>query len=179
MAADFSAAKRYAQAAFDLATESGANYATWRSDLADIASVLAESQLADWFADRNIAVETRLAAVERILDVQPLALNLAKLLVQRSRTRDARAISDAFNRLADTHEGIVDAQVTTAVPMDGDQSARIEQQIASAVGKRIRLTTAVDPAILGGVVIRVGDQLVDGSVSGRLKSLKKQLEGAI
>jgi F-type H+-transporting ATPase subunit delta len=178
MAADFSAAKRYAQAAFDLASESG-SIATWRSDLGDIASVLTESQLADWFADRNVAVETREAAVQRILDVQPLALNLAKLLVQRSRTRDARAISDAFGRLADIHDGIVDAQVTTAVAIDAAQSARIEQQISTAVGKRIRLTTAVDPALLGGLVIRVGDQLVDGSLSGRLKTLKKQLEGAI
>lgn len=178
MAADSAAAKRYAQAAFDLAVESG-SVVTWRADLEDIATVLTDSQLAGWFADRNVALDERLKAVERILDVQPLALNLAKLLVQRYRSRDARAIGVAFAQLADTHEGIVDAQVTTAVPMDGDQTTRIEQQISSAVGKRIRLTTAVDPGILGGLVIRVGDELVDGSVRGRLKTLKKQLEGAI
>lgn len=178
MAADSAAAKRYAQAAFELAVESG-TIAEWRADLEDIASVLTDSQLAGWLADRNVPVEERLNAVQRILDVQPLALNLAKLLVQRFRSRDARAIVTSFAALADTHDGIVDAQVTTAVPIDGDQSLRIEQQISSAIGKRIRLTTAVDPAILGGLVIRVGDQLVDGSVRSRLKTLKKQLEGAI
>jgi len=177
MAADSAAAKRYAQAAFELAVESG-SIATWRSDLEDIASVLTDSQLAGWFADRNVALDERLKAIERILDVQPLALNFAKLLVQRFRPGDARAIVIAFERLADSHEGIVDARVTTAVPMEGDQATRIEQQISSAIGKRIRLTTAVDPSILGGLVIRVGDQLVDGSVRGRLKTLQKQLEGA-
>lgn len=178
MAADSAAAKRYAQAAFELAVETG-TIAQWRADLEDIASVLSDSQLADWLADRNVPVEERFTAVQRILDVQPMALNFAKLLVQRFRSRDARAIVSAFTRLADAHEGVVDALVTTAVPMDSAQSTRIEQQISSAIGKNVRLTTAVDPAILGGLVIRVGDQLVDGSVRGRLKTLQKQLEGAL
>ena len=178
MAVDSAAAKRYAQAAFELAVESG-TVAEWRADLEDIATVLTDSQIAQWLADRNVPIEERLAAVGRVLVVQPLALNLGKLLVQRFRSRDARAVAVAFAKLADAHEGIVDAEVTTAIPMDGEQLGRIEQSIASAIGKRVRLTTAINPAILGGLVIRVGDQLLDGSVRSRLTTLKKQLEGAI
>jgi F-type H+-transporting ATPase subunit delta len=178
MAADSAAAKRYAQAAFELAVESG-TIAQWRADLEDIASVLTESQVAGWLADRNVPEDQRLAAVDRILALSPMAINLAKLLVHRFRSQDARAVAQAFARLADAYEGIVDAEVTTAVPMEAAQLGHIEQQIASAMGKRVRLTTAVNPAILGGLVIRVGDQLLDGSIRSRLTTLKKQLEGAI
>lgn len=178
MAADSAAAKRYAQAAFDLAVESNA-VGAWRSDLEDIAQVLTDSGMANWLSSRNVLLAERLAAVEKVLDVQPLALNFAKLLVSRQRSLDARSIAKAFDGMADAYEGIVDAQITTAVPLEPAQQAALEQQIATAVGKRIRLTTAVEPGIVGGLVVRVGDQLIDGSVRAKLRNLRRQLEGAI
>lgn len=178
MAGDSAAAKRYAQAAFDLAVETN-SVSAWRSDLEDIATVLTDSGLAEWFADTKVAPEERQAAIDRVLDIQPLAKNFAKLIVTRGRSSDARGIAAAFSRMADAHEGIVDAVVTTAVPLEGGQAAAIEQQIAGAVGKRIRLSTNVDPSLVGGLVVRVGDQLIDGSVKTKLKLLRKQLEGAI
>lgn len=178
MAADSAAAKRYAQAAFDLAVESNA-VGAWRSDLEDIAQVLTDSGMADWLASRNVLLAERLAAIDKVLDVQPLALNFAKLLVSRQRSLDARSIVKAFDGMADAYEGIIDAQITTAVPLEAAQKAALEQQIASAVGKRIRLTTAVEPGIVGGLVVRVGDQLIDGSVRAKLRNLRRQLEGAI
>ena len=129
MAADSAAAKRYAQAAFELAVESG-TIAEWRTDLDDIASVLTDSGLAALACRSHVPVEERQNAVQRILDVQPLALNLAKLLVQRFRSRDARAIvtrsppggrARRNRRCTGDHGG----------PIDGDQSLRIEQQISS------------------------------------------------
>src|SRR3990172_7135686 len=114
--ADLSAARRYAQAAFGIARDAGA-IATWREDLNDVASVLAESGLAPILSDTRVPVEQRLAMVERTLDVSPLALNLAKLLVSKARAGEARAVADAFGRLADDHEGIAHAEVTTAVEL--------------------------------------------------------------
>lgn len=178
MAADSAAAKRYAQAAFDLAVEGNAVTA-WRSDIEDIAQVLADSGLAGWLADANVPLEERLAAVERVLVLQPLAMNFAKLLVTRQRAGEARSIATAFNALADAHEGVEDAVITTAVPLDAAQQETIEKQIAAAIGKRIRLTTRVDPTLVGGLVIRVGDQLIDGSIRAKLRIMRRQLEGAI
>lgn len=178
MAADSAAAKRYAQAAFGLAVENNA-VGAWRSDLEDIAQVLTDSGMAEWVASRNVTLAERLAAIDKVLDVQPLALNFAKLLVSRQRSLMARPIAKAFDEMADAYEGIVDAQITTAVPLEEAQKAALEQQIASAIGKRIRLTSAVEPGIVGGLIVRVGDQLIDGSVRAKLRNLRRQLEGAI
>jgi F-type H+-transporting ATPase subunit delta len=175
--ADLQAAKRYAQAAFAIALESG-TIASWRTDLGDIAAVLAESDAAGSFADGRIPLQQRLAMVERVLDVQPLALNLAKLLVSKGRSADARAVADAFGRMADEQEGIVHARITAAVDLSPQQVAGIEQRLSSSLGRRVQVTPAVDPGIVGGLVVRVGDRMVDGSVRTRLKRLRRELEGA-
>lgn len=175
--ADVQAGKRYAQAAFSLATESG-TVARWRSDLGDVAAILAESGLAPVLADRRIPLDQRLAMVERALDVQPLALNLAKLLVSKGRSLDARAVADAFGRLADEQEGLAHAQVVAAVEIGAQQLAGIEQRLSASLGKRVQATATVDPSILGGIVVRIGDRLIDGSVRTRLKQLRRELQGA-
>ena len=174
--ADLQAAKRYAQAAFQIAQEQG-SIPGWRADLVDVASVLAESQAAPVLADARISVEERLAMVDRALDVSPLARNLAKLLVQKGRSYEARAVSDAFNRMADEAEGIAHARITTAVGLTSDQVGAIEQQLGASLDKRVHAVATVDPAIVGGVVVQVGDRLVDGSVRTRLQRLRRELEG--
>ena len=171
--ADLQAARRYAQAAFELARESG-DIDRWRADLGDIAEVLAESGAASVLADGRLPLESRYAMVDRVLDVQPLAINMAKLLISKGRSYDARAVSDAFNRFADEHQGIEHAQITTAVELTPAQVEAIEQR-----GKRVTATAVVNPAIIGGAVLRVGDRIVDGSVRTRLRQLRRQLEGAI
>jgi len=175
--ADVQAGKRYAQAAFELALRTG-DLARWRADLDDVASVLAESAAAPILADARVPLAQRLTMVERMLDIQPLAVNLAKLLVAKGRAADARAVANAFNRLADEHEGIAHASITTAVPLEADQLAVMETTLGAALGKRVLATATVDPGILGGVVVRVGDRLVDGSVKTRLRRLRLNLEGA-
>lgn len=168
--------KRYAQAAFAIALEQG-TIDRWRSDLGDVASVLAESAAASAFTDERVPLERRLALVERVLDIQPLALNLAKLLVQKGRAADATAVATAFAQMADEHAGIAHAEVTTAVALDPAQLAAIEQRLSTSLGKRVQATAGVNPAILGGVIVRVGDRLLDGSVATRLKRLRRDLEG--
>jgi F-type H+-transporting ATPase subunit delta len=175
--ADLQAAKRYAQAAFDIAVEANA-VAQWRVDLDEIAQVLAESAAAPVFADGRIPLERRIAMVERALALQPLALNLARLLVSKSRSGEARAVANAFNRIADAHEGIVHAVVTTAVELSPGQLQGIERRMSTTLGKSVQATSIVDPSVIGGVVVKVGDRLVDGSVRTRLKRLRRELEGA-
>jgi F-type H+-transporting ATPase subunit delta len=175
--ADLQAAKRYAQAAFGIARDAG-TIATWRGQLNDVASVLSESGLAPVLADSRVPVDQRTGMVERVLDVDPMVLNLARLLVAKGRSGEARAVAEAFGRMADDHEGIAHAQVTTAVELAPAQLDAIAQQIGAAVGKQVRATGSVDPGIVGGIVVRVGDKLVDGSVRTRLKQLRRELEGA-
>lgn len=176
MASD-EAARRYAQAAFDIAVADG-TIEQWRSELDDIASVLAESELARTFADDRIPLEERYALVDRVLDISPKATNLSKLLVQKGRSRGARFVERAFSRMADERENKVDVDIASAVELTPEHLASIEQSLAQSIGKTIRATVSVDPGLVGGIVIRVGDQLIDGSVRTRLRRLQRQLEGA-
>ncbi len=175
--ADSQAGKRYAQAAFGIARDSG-TIAVWRSDLADIASVLAASPVSSILADTKIALSERLEMTAKILDIAPPALNLAKLLIQKGRSLDAGAVATAFTRFADEFEGIAKATVTTAVAISAEQLAAIEAQLSQSLGRRVQATPAVDPALVGGVVVRIGDQIVDGSIRTRLQSLRRELQGA-
>lgn len=175
--ADYQAGKRYAQAAFAIAKEQG-TVTAWRSDLRDIASVLAESGAAAVLANGRVALDRRLAMVDRMLDVQPLALNLARLLVSKGRSAEAGAVSEAFDRMADADEGVELAEITTAVSLSADEVSAIERRVGASLGKTVKATASVDPSLLGGVVIRVGDKLIDGSVRTRLKQLRRELVAA-
>jgi F-type H+-transporting ATPase subunit delta len=175
--ADAQAAKRYAQAAFELASEFNA-VETWRAELADVAAVLVDSQIAPFLADSGLPIERRLGMLNRVLAVSPLVMNLARLLVAKGRSLDAAAVAEAFIRMADERAGIAHATVTTAVELSAAQLQAIEAQLAASLGKQVKTTASVDPAIIGGVVVRVGDKLVDGSVRTRLRRLRKELEGA-
>ena len=175
--ADRQAAKRYAQAAFAIARDGDA-IARWRADLDDVAAVLVDSDAAGWFAAPRVPVAERQAAAERALDVDQLALNLARLLIAKGRTLEAREIAVAFSRLADEHEGLAQAEITTAVPLQPDQVAAMEQRLGEALGKQITAPADVDADIIGGVVLRIDDHLIDGSVRSRLRRLRRELSGA-
>ncbi|MFN0146109.1 MAG: ATP synthase F1 subunit delta [Dehalococcoidia bacterium] len=175
--ADYQAGKRYAQAVFGIAVDQG-TVATWRAELEDVAHVLAESAMAPVFGDTRVSIADRLRMVERVLDVSPLALNLARLLVSKGRAAEARAVAVAFAKMADQSEGIEHASITTAVALDSAQVTDIEQKLGASLGKRVLATATVDPSIVGGVVVRVGDKLLDGSVRTRLRHLRQELQGS-
>jgi F-type H+-transporting ATPase subunit delta len=115
--------------------------------------------------------------VDRALDVQPLAKNFAKVLVQKGRAGDARAVALAFGLMADEAEGIAHAEVVAAVDLSTGQIADIERKLSESMSKRVSVTATVDPSIMGGVIVKVGDRLVDGSIRSRLKQLKRELAG--
>jgi F-type H+-transporting ATPase subunit delta len=116
--------------------------------------------------------------LDRVLDVTPLPMNLARLLVQKGRSLDARAVADAFGAMADDYAGIVHATITTAVDLAPDQVTHIEEQLSSNLEKKVEAVAHVDPSIVGGIIVRVGDRMVDASVRTRLKQLRKELQGA-
>ena len=139
--------------------------------------MLAESPVAAILADTRRPVDERTAFADRALDVQPLALNLARLLISKGRSLDARAVAQAFGRLADEAEGVAQATVTAAIALSPEQVRDLEQRLGEALDRHVTATATVDPEIIGGLVIRVGDRLVDGSVRSRLKRLREELAG--
>jgi F-type H+-transporting ATPase subunit delta len=85
------------------------------------------------------------------------------------------AVAAHFDRLLDQSRGIVAATVTSAAPLSPDEAKAVGSRVEAMTGKQVRLTAAVDPELIGGLVVRVGDQWIDASVRGRLERLREQL----
>lgn len=170
------AARRYARAAFELARADG-DLEGWRRRLQSVAEVLAVPELAAVLRNRGIAAETRSTilrdAAPGRLDKE--GLNLAVLLLENRRLEEAAGVLAEFDALADAAEGRVRAQAVTAVELGEDERRRLEQDLAARFGGKVRLETDVDPDILGGLVLRIGDHLVDASVRTRLQQLRRRL----
>ncbi len=126
---------------------------------------------------QKIPVQRKETALREALsaNVLPMSLNLALLLVQRNLVELMPNIASELQQMVFDHKNQAIAEVRTAVPLDEKQQALVKQALEHRTGKTILLQTRVDPAILGGVVARVGDQVIDGSVRLRLQMLKRQL----
>ena len=87
-------------------------------------------------------------------------------------------IADEYQRLLDSHRGIEQAEVTTAIPLDDEDKQRLAEYLGAVVGKKVMLKPKVDSGLIGGIVARVGDKLLDGSTRSKLAALREQLAGA-
>ena len=169
-------AKRYAQAVFEIARETG-ELDGWQSDLNKIASLGEDAEFAAVMESPPVHFEDKARLLrERLVDVGPLALNLVYLLVVKGRLSIAGDIADGYRRLLDSHRGIERVEVTTAIPLDDEDKLRLAERLGAAVGKKIMLRSEVDTSVMGGGVVRVGDKLIDGSTRSKLLALKRDLE---
>ena len=172
------AAKRYAEAASLIAREQH-NEDAWSSGLAAMAALFGDERGQRLFESTLVPPEQKVALVERALaGVDPLVLNLARLLVRRRRASLGPQIAEAFQELVDRDKGISHATVTSAVPLAPEDRRAVEQKLREITGGEVIIETEVDEGILGGLVVRIGDRLIDGSTRSRLVTLKQRLEGA-
>ena len=180
VAAQLGLASRYARALFDVAVV--------ESDPRAI-----ECELADFVAlfDRHVPlrralwnpavpVVRKLAVVSEITERARYAAPLEKLLklmAGRDHLALLQHVLNAYRRRLMDHLGIVQAQVTTAAPLPPERLTAVEQALARATGKQVRMTAVVDPSIVGGVVARVDSTVYDGSVTRQLEMIKEKLVG--
>ena len=168
--------RRFAQAAFQIASDGG-QLAEWQQDLATMAQAIRETDLGTLLDSPQIPLERKLSVIGEALGdgVGPLARNLAGLLASRGEMGMLPDIVDQFDSMLDAHRGVVRAEVTAAVKLDQAQVERLERSLGDAVGAEVVVDVRVDPAVMGGLVARVGDRLVDGSVRTRLQRMKREL----
>ena len=167
--------KRYAQAAFKLALEKGESD-SWQASLRKMADLAADEQLVALLENPRLSFETKKAIlVEFLGKINPLALNLACLLVHKDRLGTAGDISRQYDRLLDAHYGIEHVEVITALPLDDEEKGRISSRFGEIIGHKVVIDAQVDPSIVGGIKARIGDTLIDGSVKGKLGALRKSL----
>jgi F-type H+-transporting ATPase subunit delta len=149
----------------------------WLTALDTAARSLADPGLTRVLANPALPFTGRQDVAEQVLGdrVTGFPRNLVLLLVERGRIELLPAVAREFKRLRDQREGIVEAQVTSATPLSDEDIAALRDRIADMTGGRAELAVQVDPALLGGVTIRLGDRLIDGSVRGRLERLRSRL----
>jgi F-type H+-transporting ATPase subunit delta len=121
-------------------------------------------------------LDQRMAAADQIFrGLSRPVLNLVLLLLRRGRIEQLPRVAAEFRRLDDKRNGLTHATATSAAPLGPDEVRAITARLEQLTGGTIALETSVDPDLLGGVVVRVGDRLIDGSVRGRLERLRNQL----
>jgi F-type H+-transporting ATPase subunit delta len=180
MARRDTAARRYAEAAFEVALRDGTVEA-WRSELESAASVVSDERIGRALADPAVALEERQAMADRILG--PVAsrpvLNLIGLMIRRGRIEQLPRVAADFRRLDNARQGITIATAISAAPLTPDELQAVTERLEQYTGGRVELETQVDPSLLGGIVVRVGDRMIDGSVRGRLERLRNQLVSGV
>jgi F-type H+-transporting ATPase subunit delta len=175
-----SLAGRYATALFGLARDErkldavGASLAALKRALAEAEDfrALATSPL----TSREDALRA-VAAVAGALKLDPIAANFLGVLAKNRRLAKLGDIIRAFDLLAARHRGETEAEVVSAHPLDESQVEAIRINLKSRVGRDVSVDLAVDPAILGGLVVKVGSQMIDGSIRTKLNSLAQAMKG--
>ena len=175
------AGQRYAQALFDLAID-GKALAAVEGDLKALKGMIAESaDLRRLLASPAFTAEDKgkgLAAIAAKARFNATTQKFLGLVAAHGRARELTGIIGAFSKLSADYRGVVSAEVVSAIPLSAAQSSDIAAALRTALGKDPEITTRVDPAILGGVKVRVGSRLFDASLKSKLDSLKFALKRA-
>jgi F-type H+-transporting ATPase subunit delta len=137
-------------------------------------------ELRDRLVDERLGVAPRLEIVEELLGgkAHPQSTAIATYLVQSGRARQIGEIVEAISRTAASSRDQSVAEVRSAVELDGDQRERLAAALEKATGRRVSLKVIVDPSVVGGLVVSMGDEVIDGSVARRLAELRTALTGA-
>ena len=172
-------ARVYAQALFDAARETGVVEPV-RRDLNDfVAALAASASLRHVIADPQIETSAKVRVLAEITrGGQPLVANTLQLMLERGRFAALPELGLAYDALAIVEEGVVEVEVVSAAELSPDTQKKIADRVREVTGRRVELARRVDPSIIGGLVLRMGDIIVDGSVKARIRQLRRKLATA-
>lgn len=170
------AAIRYAKAILDLANSKGVAEAV-NNDMITIASAIENnSELSAFILNKTTRVEVKEnALLEVFQNINGVTKGLFHLLFENKRFEILEAIALEYNKLFDESNGVETAKVTTAIPMDAALEAKVLAKVATLSDKKITIENIVDPSIIGGFILRIGDKQYNASVANRLQVLKREL----
>ena len=172
-------ATRYARALFDVALAERQDVAGIDQELAAFATLVRGNEaLQRALSHPAIPAARKRAVLEQLLALSPMNPILSRvllLLADRDRLVLLPELAEAYRARLMDHQQIVRASVTTAVALPPDRVSALEQGLVAATGRQVQLQVAVDPAILGGAVARIGSTVYDGSITTQLERLKQRL----
>ena len=174
-------AKRYAKALFAVGQEEGiaADYAKTLNAMAGLYASVPE--LSDALSNPMYPLDVREKVMEHILPaagVSGVMGNFFKLLVQKRRADILPDIALVFQAMVDADNNMCQGTVITAMELTPELSAQVKATLEKITGKQVVLTAQVDPSIIGGVVAKVGDLVLDGSIRSQLAGLKESIKGS-
>ncbi|MCX6834864.1 MAG: ATP synthase F1 subunit delta [candidate division Zixibacteria bacterium] len=170
-------AKKYSTALFLSAGRRGLLDEAY-TQFTDLKTVLrTDPALVKFLSSPKIEEEQKLDLLHRVFGerMQRLFLEFLIVLVRKRRAMYLVHVIDAFDLMVERHKGIVRATATTAVPLSGDEEKRLIERLSAKSGKKIELERKIDPRLIGGMVVRVGDEMIDGSVRYGLVKLEERL----
>jgi F-type H+-transporting ATPase subunit delta len=169
----------YANALFEAALEQG-RLEQVREQLEQVVTAEAEvPELRELLRNPQLDPRARAAALGDVLaGSEELLRNFLLVLADKGRTGQLEEIARELDRLIAEHEGIVHAELTTAVELSDDEARTLLQQIEQASGRKVEANRNVDPSLIGGIVLQVGSHRLDASVRGRLERLRRELATA-
>jgi F-type H+-transporting ATPase subunit delta len=169
------AVRRYAEAYFELAREDG-DIPGWRDELRRAAETLSNAEVRQALTNPRLPMADRVHLALDLCDgIAAPARNLVRLLVERRRAGLLAEILDDYDRRADAASGVVRAVVTTAIAVTPEITERITAQLQQRLGTRVETEVIQDPAIIGGLVVRIGDRVIDDSIRTHLRQLQTAL----
>lgn len=177
MAENVTIARPYADAAFKLALGADA-LGPWSEVLDRLATVVGDPQMQDCISDPKLAA-AQLAQL--VLDIAGAGLsaeqqNFVRVLVENERLQVLPEIRDLFVQLKNEHEGVQEAQITSAFPLDDATLANLVADVEARFKVKLNATVTIDPELIGGVRIAVGDEVIDASVRGKLANMAAALK---
>ena len=174
-----SVARRYAKALFELAVEDGRFEETGEELSAASRALEADPAIIEALRSPSTTREERRAVAEALIGAikaSPTLSNSLRLLADRGRLADLPYLGRIYRDLADEKAGRVRAKVTSAVPLTPEAAAKLTAVLSKTTAKNVIVEHAVDPAILGGAVAKVGSQVFDGSLRNQTSQLRQQLK---
>ncbi|MCS1352283.1 F0F1 ATP synthase subunit delta [Mechercharimyces sp. CAU 1602] len=169
-------AKRYAKALFEAAQEQGLLEQV-EEELVTVDQMLGHTpELKKWLTHPTVDVKQKKEVLLKVSEsMSTLTTNVLILLIERGREAVITDFVRSYQKLANEARGVAEAVVTTAVTLTEAEAAQLSQAFSKKMGKELRITNIVDPTIIGGVVVRIGDRLYDGSIKSKLDRFEQQL----
>jgi len=169
----------YARALFDAALDEN-KLEPVREQLAQVVAAEAEvPELRQLLRNPQLDPQARKAALRDLLaDAEELLRNFLLVLVDKGRTGQLEEMYREFERLVAEHEGVINAELTTAIELSDEEAADLLRRIEESTGRKVEATRKVDPGLIGGIVLQIGSYRLDASVRGRLERLRRELATA-
>jgi F-type H+-transporting ATPase subunit delta len=174
------AASRYARALFDVADPAGRGGID--EELTSVARLFAEqTDLQAVFASPSVPPNVKLGIVQTVVQragvSQPVA-KLLTLLAERDRLGILSDVAALFHERMLDEENVLQAEVTTATPLGAAEQQALQARLSAATSKQVTITARVDPAIIGGIVTRIGSTVYDGSLANQLARIRERLSAS-